>query len=122
MTDRFLSHDEVMSAVFSPEEEAAYQRLAPARDLALLVIEHRMVHSLSQRDVARLMGVSQPWIVRLEAAEHLPTIETLQKVAALLGRDIRLAVPAPPKRSRSHPRSVQLSAAGRQPTALATGA
>lgn len=95
MSQRFLSLDEALDRVFSAEENERWERLAPARDLALLLIEYRSEHGLSQRALAQALGVSQPFISKLESGEHLPTIDTLERVAALLDKRLELTILPP---------------------------
>lgn len=65
-----------------PEFAAEWERLALARAVAIALIGYRADHDLSQRQLAELLGVSQPRIVELEAGEKSPQIETLVKIAA----------------------------------------
>jgi len=39
---------------------------------------------LSQRDLARITGLKQPQIARIESGDYLPTLETLWKLADAL--------------------------------------
>jgi len=49
------------------------------------LIAYRSENSLSQRDLAKRLGVSQPRVVELESGEKNPQIETLVKIAATTG-------------------------------------
>ncbi len=71
-----------------PEFRAEWERSAPARALADIIGDNRLRKGLTQTALARLVGVSQPVIARIEAHEHTPTIETLIKLAIAL--DIEL--------------------------------
>ena len=73
-----------------PEFRAEWERLAAARAIADLVELNRMRKGLTQTALARLAGVSQPVIDRIESGEHSPTIETLIKLANAL--DVELMV------------------------------
>ncbi|HEX2392249.1 MAG TPA: helix-turn-helix transcriptional regulator [Solirubrobacterales bacterium] len=59
-----------------------------------LVREMRRAAGLSQRDLARRAGTSQPAIARYERGVAIPSWETLQRVAAACGQ--RLKVDAEP--------------------------
>lgn len=61
-----------------------WERLAPARMVAAKLIEYRHDHDLSQRDLARLIGVKQPQITRWESGESLPKPENLVRLAGTL--------------------------------------
>jgi DNA-binding XRE family transcriptional regulator len=79
--------DEVLSAVLAadPEFAAEWERLALARMVAARLIAYRSEHGLSQRRLAKALGVSQPRVVELESGEKNPQIETLVKIAAATG-------------------------------------
>ena len=49
------------------------------------MIEAREKKGLSQRDLAKLSGVKQPAIARLESMKATPQIDTLLKILAPLG-------------------------------------
>jgi transcriptional regulator with XRE-family HTH domain len=71
-----------------PEFRAAWERLAPARAVANRLILYRAEHGLTQTALARLLGMSQPAIARLETGEHVPTLPTLLKLSDVLGLEI----------------------------------
>lgn len=66
---------------------------------------------LTQAEVARRTGLSQPVVARLEDPDHNPTLDTLERVAAALGtrlevglsptHDPRTARTAAPRRKRA---------------------
>jgi len=47
---------------------------------------------LSQAELARRAGVSQPMIAKMEHPDYNPTIETLEKVAAALGARLEVSL------------------------------
>ena len=71
-----------------PEFRAEWERLAPARAVANRLILYRADHGLTQTALARLLGMSQPAIARLEIGEHIPTLPTLLKLSDVLGLEI----------------------------------
>src|SRR5918994_976033 len=73
-----------------PEYEAALQELAPYEEIARQLIAFRVEHGLSQAELARRCGVSQPAIARLERGEHEPRLATLRRVAHALDADLVL--------------------------------
>lgn len=73
-----------------PAAKAGYDRARRAFELAEEVRRLREARGLSQADLARLIGSTQPAIARLEAGGIAPTIETLDRIAAALG--LQLAV------------------------------
>jgi DNA-binding XRE family transcriptional regulator len=63
------------------ERQAAYR---VARELARL----RRKQGLSQSEVARRAGLKQPAVARLESGAVRPTLDTIQRVAHALGREV----------------------------------
>lgn len=68
-------------------------RTAVANQLAILVIQYRVQHGLTQTALARQLGVKQPAVARLEAGDHEPTVATLARLANRLGITLRLDLP-----------------------------
>jgi DNA-binding XRE family transcriptional regulator len=79
--------EEVLVAALEadPELAAEWERLALARMVATRLIAYRCDNGLSQRELAKRLGVSQPRVVELESGEKNPQIETLVKIAATTG-------------------------------------
>ena len=71
-----------------PKYEAALQELAPYEEIARRLIAFRIEHGLSQAELGRRSGVSQPAIARLERGEHEPRLATLRRVAHALDADL----------------------------------
>ena len=69
------------SATYRSEEG----RLAPYEAIARMVIARRIRYGLTQGKLAVRMGTSVPAISRLESAQHLPSLATLEKVAHAFG-------------------------------------
>jgi len=67
------------------EREAAYKI---ARELVRL----RKRRGLSQSEVARRAGLKQPAIARLESGAITPTLDTIQRVAQALGRQVEISL------------------------------
>lgn len=81
-----LSYEEVEAALLAdPEFRAYWERTAFARMVANRVIRYRVDHQLSQRALAKRIGVSQALVARLELGEHEPRLSTLQTLARVLG-------------------------------------
>ena len=70
------------------EFHAEWERLASARAVAISLVGYRTDHGLTQTSLGRLLGMSQPAITRLEAGDHLPTLQTLPKLTEVLGLEI----------------------------------
>jgi transcriptional regulator with XRE-family HTH domain len=83
-----------------PEVRELWDTHAPARALALLLAQYRAEHDLTQTELARLIGLKQPAVARLETGEHMPTIATLVRIADALAIEFLLDIkPATKRRS-----------------------
>ena len=68
-----------------PEFAQQWELQRPIRELQKTIIRARLAAGLSQRELAGRLGVSQPAVARLEAGDHVPRIETLQRLSDVLG-------------------------------------
>ena len=75
-----------------PEFRMEWERLAPARAVANSLIGYRLDHGLTQTALGRRLGMPQPAIARLESGDHLPTLETLVKLAEALDLEILVSM------------------------------
>lgn len=75
-----------------PDFRTEWEHRAPARAVAVLVTAYRAEHGLSQSALARLLGVSQPLVARLEAGEHEPTFATLSRLSRTLGLEFHIDI------------------------------
>jgi transcriptional regulator with XRE-family HTH domain len=69
-----------------PEFRAAYDDLEPSYQIARL----RILHGLTQEQLASLVGTKQPSIARLESGATEPTLSFLRKVAAAMGTRVEI--------------------------------
>jgi DNA-binding XRE family transcriptional regulator len=83
--DQLLAED-----LKDPEIAAELARTAVANQLAILVIQYRVEHGLTQTALARQLGMRQPAIARLEAGDHEPSVAMLARLANKLGISLRL--------------------------------
>jgi len=77
---------------------AEWERLAPARAVAIAVVGYRLDHGLTQTALGRQLGMSQPAIARLESGDHIPTLPTLFKLPEALGIEISVSMTPPGQR------------------------
>lgn len=75
-----------------PEFRAEWERTALARAIAVAVVRFRTDRGLSQRDLASVLGMTQPQVARLERGEVNPSMDTLVRVAAGLGIELTINV------------------------------
>ncbi len=86
--EELIAHEEQAD----PSFRAEWQRLAPAREFAAVLLRYRAEHDLSQRALARELGVSQPRVAKLESAEHNPELDTIINAVRRLGIEFVLDV------------------------------
>ena len=100
------------------EVRAAWDASAPARALALRLVQYRVDHALTQTELARLLGLKQPAVARLESGAHMPTIDTLLRIAEALEIEILLDIkPSTKRRSWVSPRADEARVVERVTTA-----
>jgi transcriptional regulator with XRE-family HTH domain len=73
---------------YSPEVE----RTQFANDVAIKVIHYRVSRGMSQAELARMIGMRQPNIARLESGGHEPSLSTLARLSSVLGVDFSVEV------------------------------
>jgi len=79
---RLISHKQVVArSLKQPDLRRERKRTALARAVALRLVEYRADHGLSQRALARQLGMPQSVIARLEAGDHAPSVETLHRIS-----------------------------------------
>ncbi len=69
-----------------------YERTRLANDVAIKVIQYRVKHGLTQAALARLLGMRQPHVARLESGDHEPSLSTLARLSTVLGLDFSVDV------------------------------
>ena len=53
-------------------------------DIALAFLDYRIKHGLSQVQMAEIIGVSQPMVVKLESGDNNPTVKQLAEICRKL--------------------------------------
>jgi HTH-type transcriptional regulator / antitoxin HipB len=84
----------------APPARSGYQRTQRAAELGERIRALREAGGISQAELARRIGSTQPSIARLEAGRVSPTLETLDRVAAALGAELVVALE--PARQHQH--------------------
>ena len=110
-----LSHlptaDEVfaeMDAEQNDEWRARWNRTALARAVANAVVTYRTAHGMSQATLATKLGMKRPSISRLELGEHNPSIETIERLAQVLGLRFIVDVVPPGREAAPLPPDVRV--------------
>lgn len=84
-----------------PAFREACERLRPQYELRKALVSARLGAGLTQKDLAERMGATQPAIAGLERGERLPAVDTLHRLAVVLGLDF-LITPEEPLIVRPH--------------------
>ena len=96
MSERtFIPFSEVRKAWFKdPEFVKEYDALEDEFELANALIGARVRAGLTQAQLAERMGTSQSAVARLESGRRLPSVATLEKLAAATGSKLRIVLEA----------------------------
>ena len=96
MSERtFIPFSEVRKAWFKdPEFVKEYDALEDEFELANVLIGARVRAGLTQAQLAERMGTSQSAVARLESGRRLPSVATLEKLAAATGSKLRIVLEA----------------------------
>ena len=98
MTERYkpVPHDAAFrkKALAKPGVKAAYDALEEEFAALHSLLAARKKAGLTQTEVARRMGVSQPVLARIESSlgnrRHSPSLDTLRKYAKACGRKLQI--------------------------------
>lgn len=82
-------------------------------NFAATLLRYRAEHKLSQRSLAKKLGVSQPRVVKLESGDHNPEVDTIINTVRNLG--IELAFDVTPASRKPTLVTARLRSAGRSP-------
>ena len=87
MAEKWTTWDDAREELYSPEEiMASNLRVA----IIVELIKARNEKGISQKELEKLSGVSQPVIARMERGTTNPQIDTLIKVLAPLGKKLAI--------------------------------
>ncbi|MFZ5391380.1 MAG: helix-turn-helix transcriptional regulator [Patescibacteria group bacterium] len=67
-----------------------YEFYGKQLEIAYQVLQLRKKENMSQADLAKKLGTSQSNVARLEAGEQNFTAQTLQKIAVVFNRDLKV--------------------------------
>lgn len=81
------------SLVDTPEKRALYEEISAKSDLWLQLVEARQAAGLTQRQLAKRLGVSQAQVARIEKRGYESyTLNSLRRYVQALGEDFILEV------------------------------
>lgn len=73
-----------------PEFAAEYEAMRPEYDAVRAVIAARLASNMTQKELAQKTGIRQSNISRIESGTSSPTIDTLARIAAGLGKQLKI--------------------------------
>jgi ribosome-binding protein aMBF1 (putative translation factor) len=88
------THEQVLAQHLDedPEFRTEWERTALGRAVATKVVAYRAEQALSQTALAKLLGMSQPAVARIESGEHNPTFPTLLRISRALGIELAIDI------------------------------
>jgi DNA-binding XRE family transcriptional regulator len=75
-----------------PKFREEWERTALAREVATRVVAYRAEHNLSQGELGRLLGISQPAVARIEAGNHEPSLSRLRQLSRGLDMEFHIDI------------------------------
>lgn len=73
-----------------PEFAAEYEAMRPEYEAIRAVIAARLASNMTQKELAQKTGIRQSNISRIESGTSSPTIDTLARIAAGLGKQLKI--------------------------------
>lgn len=74
----------------NPEFAREYKALEPEYEIIKQVIKNRTEQNLTQKELAKRVGIKQSNISRLESGNYNPSLDFLKKIAGGLGKEIHI--------------------------------
>ncbi|MEO7803317.1 MAG: helix-turn-helix transcriptional regulator [Actinomycetota bacterium] len=79
----------------SAKAKRAYDAEREAMGVGYLILKARARAELSQEQLARKIGTSQPMVARWESGSQIPSVRSLLKIAEATGLDLALGLKRP---------------------------
>lgn len=70
----------------------AYDKLDPEFTLIEMIIEKRLKQGLTQKQLAKKIGIKQPIISRLECGSYNPSIKFLHRLTDALDANLKISI------------------------------
>ena len=74
----------------NPEFAAEYEAVRPEYETIRVVIAARLECNMTQKELAEKTGIRQSNISRIESGASSPTVDTLARIAAGLGKKLKI--------------------------------
>lgn len=91
-------------------------RLFPYEQVSLDIARLRGAHDMTQTEFARLVGMPQSTIARLESGRHNPSVRVLKRIAEATGTELVIEFRQPERKRRAKAGVAAASSAGNSPT------
>jgi len=91
-----ITLDKYLKSKTSKEFQLSFEETKMHLKIARLVEELRLKKDLTQTQLAKKAGVSQPMIARIEKGDQdrVPTLSTINKILNALGHELELVIKA----------------------------
>jgi DNA-binding XRE family transcriptional regulator len=76
----------------NPERKKTFDDETKRLKTAVLVVELRERHELSQRELAQIVGVPKSTIARIENAQVNTSVQMLERIAAALDKELKMSI------------------------------
>ena len=87
----YATQEEVFKELMkNPEFEKEWNEDSAERQLAAFVINERIKRNMTQTQIAKVVGVGQAILSKIENAEARPTLKTISSIAKKLGYELKL--------------------------------
>ena len=73
-----------------PEFAAEYEKLRPEYEAIRAIISARLESKMTQKELAEKTGIRQSNIIRIENGTSSPTVDTLARLAAGMGKTLKI--------------------------------
>ena len=75
----------------NPDFAAAYNEFQPEIEIIRAIVDARTNANISQKELSKRTGIAQAEISRIENGSRNPSIKLLQRLAAGMNMDLRIA-------------------------------
>ncbi len=75
-----------------PKFKKAYDALKPKYDLIRAILDARIKHGVTQKELARRAGTTQSAIARFESGTGNPTLDFLTRISAAVGARLEVRI------------------------------
>lgn len=75
-----------------PERKKTYEEESKRLKTAVMIVELREKHGLTQQVLADKAGIPKSTIVRIENAQVNTTVDTLSRIAQAVGKELEMSI------------------------------